>query len=161
MQKLGFHLDMIISREDEIKQYLLEHIGEPFLGYKQETIIDFIPTAIKAVKIYGVVEDLYKQSEAVKNLNKEDWEKHRGGIKWSQTGRADDIKREGDGIAKQLFDALHLEYLGIKVEGKPLIDAMKNAPIVKDVSNNYSVERNYPESNNFLAQFALVRKTQN
>ena len=160
IKKLGLDVDLILSKKDEIKQYLIKNIGEPHLGYDEQKIVEFVPTAIKAVKLYEGIEELYRKSEVVRNMNKEEWEKYRKGFKWSQTGRADDIKTEGDGIAKQLFEALYLEYSGIKVKDKLLIDAMKNAPIVKDVLDDYTVSRSYANNYNFLDQFTLVKKTE-
>ncbi len=171
IKKLGLDLDLILSKEDEIRQYLLENIGEPHLGYDKKTIVEFVPTAIKAVRIYkDVVEELYKESEIVRNMNEEEWEKYRRGIKWSQGARADDIKREGDGVASLLFEALDFKYLGIKVEGKPLIDTMEKAPVVKNVVNDYSISQNYSEldmrmgnvkGHNYLDQFTLIKNTEN
>ena len=154
-----------ISVEEDVQACInLENFGvEPALALKEYKEIDwgttlnpyrtsdrveinfpfssFVESCKKAI-IYERSNQLKKEAKAEKErilaLSKEEWEKLRRGVMWSQGGYANDREREMVGAANQMVEAIKLD---IDAEGLMSVDKENREKVLEDEFLHFETTR--------------------
>ncbi|MFA4930804.1 MAG: hypothetical protein WC570_02995 [Patescibacteria group bacterium] len=93
------HPGPIIQMFKEIKEYYQKDIGDLFCGkYNLSKIIEITVNTLKVHGIYQNALAKLKLADNIENMNRDKWKEYADGIRWTQAGRADSIRKEGDHI---------------------------------------------------------------
>ena len=141
----------ILKREQEVRNYMIEKFGPPMSWphdekpkeYTTDLILEFVMTALKAVIVYGQIEQLRNEAKSIDRMKKAEWEGYKVTKevkkRISRVRMKDTLGEEAATLEFELFENIHLGYTSraTSLERKEIIEYFRQAPVVRELLPHY------------------------